>query len=331
MRGSHFLTLVIAFMDTTLGYKFSDFVRDHSKEYNTVHEYFARKDIFENNKRMIERHNAHGQNKFSLAVNKFADWTWDEFKNNMVGPGRPQGLLGARRQPICELPDKNLPSSFDWTVGGAVTPVKNQGACGSCWSFSATGAIEGLNFINTGDLVSLSEQQLVSCDRIDQGCNGGLMENAFGYVKRHGICKDEDYPYTSGSGDRGQCQECPVYMNIAGYNAVPPRNETALQLAVYQQPVSIALEADRKAFQFYSDGVMDSTECGQELNHAVLLVGWGSENGTDYWTVKNSWSSDWGEGGYIRLARNIANSAGQCGMALEPSYPVASEVTCVQA
>ena len=310
-------------------YEFADFVEEHQKEYESIHEYFERKDIFEENRHHIDLHNAHGAASYKLKMNKYADMSWAEFKNKMVGPSRGYGLIGETRHPVCQLPDKKLPSSFDWVVGGAVTPVKDQGHCGSCWAFSTTGALEGLNYLVTDELISFSEQQLVSCDPIDAGCKGGLMENSFSYVARKGICLESDFPYTSGNGSRGQCKECDYAFHIDGYSSVPARNETALQLAVYQQPVSIALEADKASFQFYSEGVMDSTQCGQDLDHAVLVVGWGTLDGKAYWKVKNSWSKDWGVDGYILLARNIGDSAGQCGLALEPSYPVTNTEACI--
>ncbi len=251
---------------------FVSFVRQHEKEYDSVHEYFKRKDIFEDNLRFIKEHNAKIDSGFKLRANKFADLTWDEFKNNLIG-NKPAKTLSI--PPKCILQDKVLTNSFDWRVAGAVTPVKNQGACGSCWSFSTTGALEGLNFIQTGELVSLSEQHLVSCDSVDDGCNGGLMENAFDFVAKYGICSEQDYPYTSGDGQEGQCRPCKSVVDIGGYASVPSSNETALQLAVNRQPVSIALQADHPVFQFYHTGVMDSDDCGEDHNHAVLITGWG--------------------------------------------------------
>lgn len=321
MKIVQFICCITTSVAGVLGYNFEDFVKEHSKTYDTVHEYFRRKDVFEQNKKVINQHNEDVGNSFRLTVNSYADMTWGEFQTMKVGHRRPSDpTFGERRQ--CLPPDADLPTSFDWEVGGAVSPVKNQGSCGSCWSFSATGALEGLNYIANKDTTPLSEQQLVSCDMIDGGCNGGLMEQAFDFVARHGICSASDYPYVSGDGSNPKCtRDCQSVFDIAGYEAVPQSNETALQLALYRQPISIAIEADSVVFQFYKDGVMDSAGCGESLNHGVLLVGWGTLDGKDYWRVKNSWGGGWGDDGYILLAKNVTRS-GQCGLALEPSYPV---------
>jgi C1A family cysteine protease len=319
------ISLLCGCIATCRGYTFEAFVSEHSKSYDSVHEYFRRKDVFYENKKIIDEHNADPDNSFTLGINVYADLTWNEFQTTKIG--RNSVEESPMDQSYCVPPDAQLPSSFDWEFGGAVTPVKNQGACGSCWSFSATGALEGLNFIANKDNSPLSEQQLVSCDKLDGGCNGGLMEQAFNYVARNGICSEADYPYTSGNGVNPKCdRSCQSIFTIAGYQSVPPRNETALQLSLYRQPISIAIEADSSVFQFYKDGVMNSAGCGVNLNHGVLLVGWGELDGTAYWRVKNSWGDAWGKDGYILLAKNISKD-GQCGLALEPSYPVL-DATC---
>jgi len=215
----------------------------------------------------------------------------------------------------------SLPASVDWVAAGAVTPVKNQGSCGSCWSFSTTGALEGAYKLKYGTLESFSEQQLVSCDDVDLGCNGGWMDDAFDWTaKNGGLCTEAAYPYTSGAGKNAACVTgCTANANVApkSHTDVTANSVTALMSAVAQQPVSIAIQANQAAFQSYSSGVLTG-RCGERLDHGVLAVGYGTENGVDYWLVKNSWGPDWGENGYIKIERSDADL---CGVLLAASYP----------
>jgi C1A family cysteine protease len=216
-----------------------------------------------------------------------------------------------------------LAESIDWRDFGAVTPVKNQGTCGSCWSFSATEAIEGAWQIATGDLVSLSEQQMMDCSLRDGnlGCHGGMMDNAFEYViENGGLCTEEEVPYIGASETCGTCTPTAI---ISGCTDVTPNNEYALKRAVNKGPVSVAIEADKDAFQLYTGGIITSELCGTALDHGVLVVGYGTDDGTDYWTIKNSWGDTWGEDGYVRIARDDSNviDGGICGIASLPSFP----------
>ena len=219
--------------------------------------------------------------------------------------------------------NSSLPDSFDWREHNAVTPLKDQGQCGSCWSFSATGAMEGAWAIKTGKLVSLSEQQLIDCstDYDNSGCNGGLMDNAFGYAIDQGMCAEDDVPYEA---KEGTCNtKCGKMSHFTSCVDVTVNNQIHLKEAVARGPVSIAIEADTRVFQFYSGGIIDNVACGTTLDHGVLLVGYGTDNGKDYWLVKNSWGASWGDKGYIKIARsNSANDAGICGIAMSASYIV---------
>lgn len=218
----------------------------------------------------------------------------------------------------------SAPASIDWVTKGAVTPIKNQGQCGSCWSFSATGAIEGAYAVSSGTLVSLSEQELVSCDTTDSGCGGGLMDNAFDWVKNNGgLCTEADYPYDSSTGTASTCNKsgCTAKVTVTGHNDVAADDEDALKAAVAQQPVSVSIEADTSAFQLYESGVFTNSGCGTSLDHGVLIVGYGEEDDTNYWKVKNSWGTTWGEDGYIRLERDV----NMCGISQMASYPTGAK------
>ena len=225
-----------------------------------------------------------------------------------------------------------VPESVNWVEKGAVTPVKNQGQCGSCWSFSTTGALEGAYFIKNGKLLSFSEQELVDCDNFknggkDHGCNGGLMDNAFKWIeKNHGLCLEEDYQYVSGeTKTAGTCDKScsPVEGSvIIDYYDVPASSDSDMMYALSKQPVSVAIQADQKDFQLYKSGVFTG-ECGTKLDHGVLLVGYGSEENGDYYLLKNSWGETWGDKGYIKIGRGseFNSGNGQCGVLMQGSYP----------
>ncbi|KAL9166313.1 hypothetical protein ABFS82_05G021700 [Erythranthe guttata] len=262
---------------------------------------------------------------YKLKLNKFADMTNHEFRNSYSSKIKHHQMLRGSRAHTGFMYEKadNLPASVDWRKQGAVTPVKNQGNCGSCWAFSTVVGVEGINKIKTGTLVSLSEQELVDCEKDNEGCNGGLMENAYEFIKKEGgLTTETVYPY---SAKDGRCDSAKVNtpaVVIDGHENVPVNNENALMKAVANQPVSIAMDAGGSSLQFYSEGVFTG-DCGTELDHGVAIVGYGTTvDGTKYWIVKNSWGAEWGEQGYIRMQRDINAEEGLCGLAMQASYPV---------
>jgi len=315
--------------------QFYQFKQDFNKNYTSYEEHVHRLEIFKANLKTIEEHNAK-KLSWTFGVTQFADMTPLEF-TAYVKRGNGGGFLNAKRESNADkFPLKGQTPScteIDWTTRGAVTPVKNQGQCGSCWSFSTTGAIEGRAVTMAGkSLVSLSEQELVDCDTVDQGCNGGLMDNGFNFVAEHnGLCTEDSYPYKA---KKGYCSEttCGTKFDaVTGHQDVTQKSTSDLEAAVCEGPVSIAIEADQSAFQFYNGGVLTGS-CGKQLDHGVLLVGIGTDSSYgDYWKVKNSWGANWGEQGYIRLCRNCNKNCGyygecegQCGLLGQPSYPTFS-------
>ncbi|KAF8015599.1 hypothetical protein BT93_H1193 [Corymbia citriodora subsp. variegata] len=298
----------------------------HGKAYNGLGEKEMRLEVFKDNLRFIDEHNNSQNRTYKLGLNKFADLTNDEYRAMYLGTRseakrRVMKSRNASRRYAVRAGDR-LPESVDWRLKGAVNPIKDQGTCGSCWAFSTVAAVEGINQIVTGELISLSEQELVDCDRKhNSGCNGGLMDYAFEFIiKNGGMDTEQDYPY---NGISGKCDSSRVnskVVTIDGYEDVMPY-ESALKKAVAHQPVSVAIEASGRAFQLYQSGVFTG-ECSIALDHGVIVVGYGSENGVDYWIVRNSWGTNWGEDGYIRMERNVAdNFFGKCGIVMEASYP----------
>jgi C1A family cysteine protease len=330
------------FSDETNEYEtlFAKYCADHSKSYGTKEEYQFRLAQFSKNMKVIENHNSQNADAEQVGINHMVDWTEHEYKK-LLGYGvqkKGHGPLGARGHGQRQhhghhgrhgneterrhLEDETaVPDSINWVTKGAVTGVKNQGSCGSCWSFSATGSMEGRNQIKSGTLTSFSEQQFVDCSTTqgNMGCNGGLMDYAFTYAETTPIETEAQYPY---KGRDGTCAAKGGVVEVKSFTDVTPKSPAALQAAVAEGPVSVAIDASSILFQLYHGGIM-SHFCGTSLDHGVLVVGYGTDKGKDYWMLKNSWGAGWGEKGYFRMKRDAKEGeAGFCGLQLQPSYPI---------
>jgi C1A family cysteine protease len=319
---------------------FQSWANDHSKEYASDEEKEHRMRIWMQNHIKIELHNNQvPEPKFKLGHNAFSDMTQDEYAElNKLGiHASTHGKLAVEENFAkaefatfrhLEDPMLELPKEVNWIALGGVTDVKNQGACGSCWAFSTTGALEGAKFVKTGELVALSEQNLLDCDHKDLGCNGGLMDNAFKFdEKTGGLCSEADYPYEAKQGKKcnpTNCTDVPGTI-VSTFYDVPKGEPKALMAAVAMQPISVAIQADQFVFQFYKTGVLTDDKCGKQgmIDHGVLAVGYGTDSETQepYWLVKNSWGDSWGEKGYIRLGRNSKNDYGMCAILKAASFP----------
>jgi len=311
--------------DPELDEHWGNFKKAFGKKYDGREE-VARRLIWEENVADIVRHNLRadmGLHKFKKGINEFSDMSHEEFVKHFNG-FRSSGFRSNKASNWLEPLNIQVPDKVDWRDQGLVTPVKNQEQCGSCWAFSATGSLEGQHKKKTGDLVSLSEQNLVDCSRPqgNNGCEGGLMDNAFEYIKLNkGIDTEESYPYTAQDGAECLFKRADVGATCTGYVDIPRGDEDALKKAVATVgPVSVAIDASHSSFQSYQSGIYNEAECStQQLDHGVLIVGYGTEDAGDYWLVKNSWGLTWGMQGYIKMSRNNGN---QCGIATMASYPL---------
>ncbi|CAL4994362.1 unnamed protein product [Urochloa decumbens] len=306
-------------VDAAMMARFERWMAKHGRTYKDTAEKARRFQVFMANALFVDSSNAAGGKKYHLAINGFADMTHDEFMARYTGyksaPAAGKKMPGFQYSNVTM--SQPLLAEVDWRTKGAVTGVKNQEDCGCCWAFSAVAAIEGIHKIKTGQLVSLSEQQLLDCSTdSNYACYvGGNMDNAFQYViSNGGITTEDAYQYTA---VQDWCQSVQPAVTIRSYQDVPSYDENALATAVANQPVSVGVDANN--FQFYDGGVMTADSCGTDLNHAVTIIGYGTaEDGSQYWLIKNSWGETWGEGGYFKLERDV----NACGVAIMASYPI---------
>ena len=310
--------------------QFKDFQITYNKYY-TNKDFMTRFEIFKSNFELIQKHNMDTTQTFRMAINEFTDLSPSEFKQIYVGKTylstTDYGCLPANLTNDASNTSFNMDiESFDWRDYNVVNPVKNQGQCGSCWAFATTANAESVWAIHKSELFTLSEQYVVDCafgpQYLNMGCYGGNMDSAFKFMIQNRQCLDAEYPYVSGQTERkGKCHSCEEITQFNKCFDVEPRNQLALKAAVMLNPVVIGIEADTYYFQSYSSGILTSPLCGDTIDHAVEIVGFGIDNGTKYWSVRNSWGPGWGEGGYFRILRTDSqDDAGICGLALEPSY-----------
>jgi len=286
--------------------QFTQWVGEYNKAY-TADQFFYRFGVFRKALDTIRNHNSKGLS-WTMGLNQFADMTSEEF-SAFVGqfpPVRPSNTTS-----FVSNPNFIAPESVDWIAAGAVTPIKDQGQCGSCWAFSTIGAVEGWWQIGKGKLESFSEQQLVDCSKdVCYGCQGGWPYKATEYIQKSGICGEDDYPYTARDGTCKDTQCDPIVPPgaLAGYTTL--HTEKDMLEALSTGPLSVLVEADRTAFQYYHSGVLDDASCGTQIDHAIVATGYGTDGGKPYWNLKNSWGASWGDKGYIRFVRD----KNQCGI-----------------
>ena len=304
----------VAVADTLDVRDYLKYVAKFGKDYSTMEEFVERAKIYLENESLINEHNATNAS-FILGHNQFSDMTEEELANTrgyvdmdlMGATAAPQGLRTA--------------NAVDWRDAGCVTPVKDQGQCGSCWSFSTTGTVEGAHCAKSGELLSLSEQQLVDCaTTFNMGCNGGNPLITYRYLKSHYAILEDDYSYQAVQGACAYDSSPKTDVQVAQTFQVSQNNVSALKQALSQSTVSVLIEADQRVFQLYKTGVFDSAQCGTTLDHAVMLVGYGKDNGQEYWILKNSWNTTWGEQGFARLATG-GGKKGTCGISQYVYYP----------
>jgi len=293
---------------------FTSWMHEHNRVYAS-HEFFHRYNAFRANMDFVEKWNA--ENKLTeVGLNNMADLTNEEYQKIYLGTH-----ITVEDYKLVEEEYVPTADTVNWKTKGAVTGVKDQGQCGSCWSFSSTGAIEGITFIKNAKLPSFSEQNLMDCSTSygNQGCNGGLMTSAFKYVVANkGLDTESSYPYTA---KNGNCHYTVANSggSINSYGTVASGSESALVTAIARQPISVAIDASHNSFQLYKSGIYYESACSSSrLDHGVLAVGYGSDTTGDYFVVKNSWGTSWGMAGYINMARNKANN---CGIATQAAYP----------
>ncbi|CAA7030952.1 unnamed protein product [Microthlaspi erraticum] len=298
---------------------FSRFAHRYGKRYQSAEEMKLRFSVFKENLGLIRSTNKKGL-PYRLSVNQFADLTWQEFQRHSLGAAQN---CSATLKGTHKLTEASLPATKDWRDDGIVSPVKDQGRCGSCWTFSTTGALEAAYHQAFGKGISLSEQQLVDCAGAfsNNGCHGGLPSQAFEYIKYNGgLDTEKDYPYTGKDGDCKFSAENIGVQVVDSVNITQGAEDEMKHAVGLVRPVSVAFQVVHE-FRFYNKGVFTSTTCGNtpmDVNHAVLAVGYGVEDGVPYWLIKNSWGGDWGESGYFKMEMG----KNMCGVATCSSYPV---------
>jgi cathepsin L len=308
--------------------EFKAFKQRYSKSYESPEDEKAHFEAFMANFDVVEAHRSKNAS-YSLEINAFSDLTPEEFARTHKSyqplnlSEDEMAVLG-----VHEYSGNSLPASVDWRSAGAASHIKNQARCGGCWAFSANAAVEGAWYLATNKTqsLSLSEEQLIDCTPESNGCDGGNPYYAWKYMKTHGVCTQGSYPFTAAGGKANACQtDCTEAIpkgGIKGSTRVVAGSSQALMEAVSKQPVAVAINAENPAFSQYSNGVWSN--CGTQLDHSVLLVGYGMQGSTPYWLIQNSWGTSWGQGGFGKILRQTgtARTVGTCGILQEPQFPV---------
>ncbi|KAL5576578.1 hypothetical protein UlMin_018277 [Ulmus minor] len=309
------------FHEDAIAEKHEQWMAEHSRTYGDSAEKEKRFKIFKHNVDFIEKFNSEGNRTYKLGINRFSDLTDEEFLRYYTGSKKPITSNPSSYNSFRYEKVTDIPNSLDWREQGAVTHVKYQGRCGCCWAFSAVAAVEGITKIRKGNLVSLSEQQILDCVTTGNGCEGGMKNDAFKYIIQNGgITTEEQYQYMEAQGTCQTEREQNAAAQISGYEDVPKNDEEALLKAVIGQPVGASVDAT--SLKSYREGILPG-DCGNSLNHAVTVIGYGtSEQGIKYWLIKNSWGASWGENGYAKIERDSGTPGGACGIAMRASYPI---------
>lgn len=339
------LLLVFAIVFTSaspLHALFSSFMYQYNKTYDSEEERYKRYSTFKENLRHIDKHNADPSNTYKMAMNRFMDLSREEFR--LQRRGQPYDHSSILRRARTQPPNnssfflsssfyqsrQDYPKNVDWADPKLkkVSEVKDQLYCGGCWAFAVADAVESRWAIkHKRNVIELSIQELIDCDHngVNEGCVGGNLPEGYEYVvEKRGMCTRKDYHFT-GYDQHCKNRHCSRRLGkIRDYGIVIRDNEVALREAVAQGPVAIAIEADADAMQFYDKGILTTRSCGTNVDHAVTIVGYGEDRGMKYWKIKNSWSSDWGEGGYMRLCRECGRNGktGECGITVEAVFPI---------
>ncbi len=293
---------------------FMAYISEFSKSYPTVAEFEHRFAQFKRNRDIVIGHNSLSGVSYQLGFNKMSDWTEEEYKNILTYKPAEEWIATDNFEP-----SNAVPNAVDWVAAGAVNAIKDQGQCGSCWAFSSAASMEGSHKIASGSLLSFSEQQLVDCSNLNLGCNGGNCSLAFKYWINNFVMSEASYKYTAANGTCKYNATANTGVKSTGSTNVTANNSAAMKTALAIKPLSVAIEADLAVFQSYKSGIFNSTACGTNLDHATNVVGWGTSGGVEYWLMRNSWGTTWGESGYMRL--QIVTGNGICGIQMQPLYP----------
>jgi len=294
---------------------FLGYITEFGKSYSNMAEYEHRLSNFAQKHSVIRAHNAENTD-YKLGHNKMSDWTEEEYASILTyKPNMVDTVAAVEASPMGYSP-------VDWRSTSCLSPVQDQGQCGSCWAFSSVASMENKYCAQNGTLYKLSEQQLVDCVNLCFGCNGGNAALAFRYWESHNAMSEASYAYTAKDGTCAYNASSATPVKAVSYTGVTADSPDSMKATLVNNIMSVAIQANQLSFQLYSSGVFTNTNCGTQLDHATNVVGWGSESGMDYWIMRNSWGATWGESGYMRL--EIVDGVGLCGIQMQPNFPVAN-------